>query len=281
METIKGSSTLFIVDKTKIVKGSGSSCGDEIAYEIALLLNVPTPATEFYYLHVDDARKEVVDALVATDEGMREMGVKSSSLVRLLRSPILTVMEYIPPTPMVLGEWTHEMWAALGRILVLDVVTRNWDRSPLLTDRTSGNLGNLLSTPTGLVAIDNGTYCLDMEEHPEAATAYLARVKGWLAEVADRRVGDEMGRLIQWMETELACPMEPAALDAMMDGMEECVGQVGNVLTPDVVEALVARVECRVRGMVDLMSFGIDSVGLYGFRNVDPLFLNAVIALFP
>ncbi|KNC49393.1 uncharacterized protein AMSG_05393 [Thecamonas trahens ATCC 50062] len=213
-------------DGVAVVKASGSVAADAVAAKIGEMVGLNAPATRLVALHVDAERAQLAAALKRTDANT-SVGMPSSSVVRLLRHPMLTLAEYVVPTTSGVADVLQrspDAVADLGAILMFDVLVRNADRSPLLMDH-GGNAGNMLvGTGDRLVAIDNSMSSL--EPGTPEAVLYLDRVRALLGELAAVNggagldVAPELRRVFVWLDAAYGAKCDGALVAGVAAAME-------------------------------------------------------------
>lgn len=111
----------------------------------------------------------------------------AGSAGRVFGMGFLAIMEFIPgmncckleeKEVMGLTEQTRAArLGGIGAVVCLDLLTNNWDRLPLSEVWShEGNLGNIMLTSEGVVAIDNSVTSITTEKAKQKWQAYLQRV---------------------------------------------------------------------------------------------------------
>ncbi|XP_016446047.1 dual specificity protein phosphatase PHS1 isoform X4 [Nicotiana tabacum] len=140
----------------KISSSRMATQSERLGYEFAKWLGVQTPQSRVIHncspewLQIKEAAEKAKDAAISEGDGIVEMTC-SELLEALELSRCLMLMNYIHGSPLLessnafdsreAGERTA---AALGRVLMLDLVIRNEDRLPCRHLRWRGNPANLL-----------------------------------------------------------------------------------------------------------------------------------------
>ncbi|KAL1812632.1 hypothetical protein ACET3Z_022697 [Daucus carota] len=151
-----GSPSKEAVAVIKISSTRMATQSERLGYEFAKWLGVLTPQARVVHnlshewLQIKEAAERVRDAANADGDEIGEMTC-SELLEALELSRCLFLMNYIHGTPLLessaafdLREGAAKTAAALGRILLLDLVIRNEDRLPCQQLRWRGNFANLL-----------------------------------------------------------------------------------------------------------------------------------------
>ncbi|XP_073022370.1 dual specificity protein phosphatase PHS1-like isoform X1 [Primulina eburnea] len=142
-----------------VIKFSSSRMATQselLGYEFAKWLGVPTPQARIIHnvssewLEIKEAAEKVKDAAIIQGNELAEMTC-SELLEALELSRCLLLMNYVHGSPLLESSNAFESQeaagktaAALGRILMLDLVIRNEDRLPCRHLRWRGNYANLL-----------------------------------------------------------------------------------------------------------------------------------------
>ncbi|KAJ7957184.1 dual specificity protein phosphatase PHS1-like [Quillaja saponaria] len=140
----------------KISSSRMATQSERLGYEFARCLGVRTPQarvihnTSPEWLRIKEASEKARDA--ANSEGDEIGGVTCSELLEALElSRCLLFMSYVHGSPLLESssafesrEYAEKTSAALGRVLMLDLVIRNEDRLPCRQLRWRGNSSNLL-----------------------------------------------------------------------------------------------------------------------------------------
>ncbi|XP_057972277.1 dual specificity protein phosphatase PHS1-like isoform X2 [Malania oleifera] len=140
----------------KISSSRMATQSERLGYEFAKWLGVRTPQarvihnTSPEWFQIKEAAEKARDAAVAEGDEIGEMTC-SELLEALELSRCLFLMNYVHGSPLLESSSAFDSWeaskktsAALGRILMLDLVIRNEDRLPCRQLRWRGNSANLL-----------------------------------------------------------------------------------------------------------------------------------------
>ncbi|KAL2347096.1 hypothetical protein Fmac_001096 [Flemingia macrophylla] len=154
-----GSDDAFSKEAAAVIKISSSRMAtqsERLGYEFAKWLGVQTPQarvihnTSLEWIHIKEATEKARDAAVTAGDEIGEMTC-TELLEALELSRCLMFMSYVHGSPLLESsrafesqEYAERTSAALGRIMMLDLVIRNEDRLPCRQLRWRGNSANLL-----------------------------------------------------------------------------------------------------------------------------------------
>ncbi|VFQ87222.1 unnamed protein product [Cuscuta campestris] len=152
----ESSSTKEAVAVIKISSSRMSTQSERLGYEFAKWLGVRTPQARVIHncvpewLQIKDAAEKAKEAAISEGDEIGEMTC-SELLEALELSRCVLLMNYIHGSPLLESsnafdsqQSAEKMAAALGRVMVLDLVIRNEDRLPCRHLRWRGNPANLL-----------------------------------------------------------------------------------------------------------------------------------------
>lgn len=183
-----------------VLKPSSTIAADVFANRLAQMLGIQTGKFRLLIRGSDSTGSEYSESNFAvTMHHLKQAGCGSTSMIQTMGGeekiregkglgypPTQLLLEFLPgPTLDEVGEETFsgsdglDALGDLGKILVLDILTNNWDRLPLpgLWEH-EGNGGNFILTSSGLVAIDNSTTSIINEDKVKAyVTAARALVE--------------------------------------------------------------------------------------------------------
>ncbi|XP_027332274.1 dual specificity protein phosphatase PHS1-like [Abrus precatorius] len=154
-----GSDDIFGKEVAAVIKISSSRMAtqsERLGYEFAKWLGVQTPQarvihnTSLEWLQIKEATEKARDAASSAGDEISEMTC-TELLEALELSRCLLFMSYVHGSPMLESsgafesqEYAERTSAALGRVMMLDLVIRNEDRLPCRQLRWRGNSANLL-----------------------------------------------------------------------------------------------------------------------------------------
>eukprot|EP01127_Copromyxa_protea_P017387 TRINITY_DN5294_c0_g1_i2.p1 TRINITY_DN5294_c0_g1~~TRINITY_DN5294_c0_g1_i2.p1 ORF type:complete len:383 (+),score=44.18 TRINITY_DN5294_c0_g1_i2:2-1150(+) len=284
-----------------VLKGSSCVIASAFAHSLAVIAGLPVPQYRLVYYKKGDEFRHIKTMYRRLD--LTKMETDRNKWNKSMLIPIIFEMEYIPGVssdevpPGYLSannEWGVAALSQLGKLLIFDVFINNWDRFPFIWRKEGGNHGNFLFLPgnmsTPVIGLDQCvTGISPLGVSHSQFEIYRQKVQALMQELLSISPQDPqwskkyplVASCVHFLDSNtIGTTFTSREFDLIARGMMDCVIDIATKITPNHIQSLYNSFQAEVSELVQVMTWGIDEVGLYGLSLVNVPFLESMHSIF-